>query len=118
MGQLLSHQAGLPSVSQDLTADEAYDWSRITSLLVAEQPHWIPGSAHGYHAHTFGFLAGELVRRVDSKHRSLGQFIRDELNNGFYVGLPDDDVEAHVAPLIQKPVRRKIRNQSMTFSIA
>jgi len=104
VGQVLSHQAGLPYIDQELTTDDVYNWSRITSLLAAEKPHWVPGSGHGYHAHTLGFLGGELVRRVDPQHRSFGQFIRDELNSGFYVGVPDDNVEARVALLIDKPI--------------
>ncbi|CAF1264376.1 unnamed protein product [Adineta steineri] len=104
VGEVLSHRAGLPYVDQQLTADDVYNWSHITALLAAEKPHWIPGSAHGYHAHTLGFLAGELVHRVDPKKRSYDQFVRDELEDGFYVGVSDDKIEARVAPLIRKQV--------------
>jgi CubicO group peptidase (beta-lactamase class C family) len=80
----------------------------MTSLLAAQKPHWEPGTAHGYHAHTIGFLGGELIHRVDPHHRSYGQFIRDELDTEFYVGVPNDNVEARVAPLTFKTVTRKI----------
>jgi hypothetical protein len=113
VAEVLSHRAGLSYVDQELTVDDVFDWSRITSLLAAEKPHWPPGSAHGYHAHTVGFLAGELVHRADPQHRPYGQFVRDELDGGFYVGVSDDKVEARVAPLIQKPVNRK----NDTFSL-
>jgi CubicO group peptidase (beta-lactamase class C family) len=108
VGNLLSHRAGLPCVDEQLTLDDVCNWSRMTSLLAAQKPHWEPGTAHGYHAYTIGFLGGELVRRVDPHHRSLGQFIRDELDSEFYVGIPNDEVEARVAPLIFKTVRTKI----------
>jgi CubicO group peptidase (beta-lactamase class C family) len=62
--QLLSHQAGLPGVRRDLPPGALYDWGAMTSALAAEAPWWEPGSAHGYHVNTLGFLAGELVRRV------------------------------------------------------
>jgi CubicO group peptidase (beta-lactamase class C family) len=102
VGELLSHRAGLPFVDGQLTLDDVYDWSRITSLLAAQKPHWEPGTTHGYHVFTHGFLGGELVRRVDPHHRSYGQFVRDELDSEFYVGVPNSNVEARVAPLIRK----------------
>ncbi|CAF1059445.1 unnamed protein product [Rotaria sordida] len=67
-----------------------------------KKPYWEPGSTHGYHAYTFGFFAGELVQRVDPQHRSYSQFVRDELDPEFYVGISDDNVEARVAPLLTK----------------
>ena len=89
-------------VDNELTFDDICNWSRITSLLATQKPHWEPGTTHGYHGFTIGFLAGELVRRVDPHHRSFGQFIRDEIDSEFYVGVPNDEVEARVAPLIRK----------------
>lgn len=102
MGDLLSHRAGLPCVDQQLTLHDVFDWSRITSLLAAQKPYWKPGSAHGYHAITIGFLVGELIQRVDPQHRSFSQFVRDELDSEFYVGIKDEKVEARVAPLLFK----------------
>ncbi|CAF1076736.1 unnamed protein product [Rotaria sordida] len=74
----------------------------MISLLIAEKPHWNPGSTHGYHGHTIGFLVGELIRYVDPQHRSYGQFVREELDDQCYIGVSDDKVEARVAPLIRK----------------
>jgi len=102
---LLAHRAGLSFIDEELTTEDAYNWSRMVSLLAAQKPHWEPGKAHGYHAHTLGYAAGELIRRVDPHHRSYGQFVRDELDSEFYVGVPNDDIEARVSPLIQKVVR-------------
>ncbi|CAF3016646.1 unnamed protein product [Rotaria sp. Silwood2] len=104
VGDLLSHRAGLPGVDQQLTLDDVFDWSRITSLLAEQKPYWKPGSTHGYHAFTSGFLAGELIQRVDPHHRSYSQFVRDELDPEFYVGVSDDKVESRIAPLLFKVI--------------
>ena len=76
----------------------------MTSLIASQKPHWKPGTAHGYHAHTIGYAAGELIRCVDPFHRTYGQFVRDELDPEFYCGIPDERVEARVAPLIRRTV--------------
>ena len=62
---LLSHRAGLPAVRQMLPAGAAYNWETMTSALAAEEPWWKPGTKHGYHALTHGYLVGEVVRRID-----------------------------------------------------
>jgi CubicO group peptidase (beta-lactamase class C family) len=86
---LLSHRAGLPGVRRAIPADDIYDWQAMTELLAAEEPWWEPGSTHGYHVNTFGFLVGEVVRRVAGV--SLGEFLRREvchpLAADFHVGL-------------------------------
>jgi len=74
---LLAHRAGLPAVRQVLGDDTIYDWSRITGALAAEAPWWEPGTTHGYHVNTFGFLAGEIVRRVSGE--SIGSFFRRDV---------------------------------------
>ncbi|CAF3817593.1 unnamed protein product [Rotaria sp. Silwood1] len=72
-------------------------------LLEQERPVWLPGSAQGYHAFTYGWLAGELVRRVDPQKRTIGKFIREEIadriQTEFYIGLPQE-FEQRVSPLI------------------
>jgi CubicO group peptidase (beta-lactamase class C family) len=74
---VLSHRAGLPAIKQPLSADALYDWETMTSALAAQAPWWPPGSKHGYHALTFGYLLGELVRRTTGK--SLGTYLREEI---------------------------------------
>ncbi|CAF1292533.1 unnamed protein product [Rotaria sp. Silwood1] len=76
----------------------------MTSLLATQKPHWTPGTAHGYHGHTIGYAGGELVRRADPHHRTYGQFVRDELDSEFYVGIPNDEVEARISPVTRKQV--------------
>lgn len=98
---LLGHQAGVPAVRAPLPAGAMYDWELMTSALAAEAPFWEPGTRNGYHALTFGFLVGEVVRRVSG--RSLGAFFREEvagpLGLDLWIGLPESE-EARVAPVI------------------
>ena len=58
--QLLSHQAGLPAVRRRLPPGAMLDWPAMTTALAEQDPWWQPGTAHGYHVNTFGFLAGEV----------------------------------------------------------
>ena len=101
VAQLLSHQLGLVTVD-GLTLEQALDWDTITAALAAAAPEWPIGSGHGYHALTYGWLAGELVRRVDG--RSLGTFVTDEiakpLGVDLWIGLPESE-EPRVSPLIR-----------------
>jgi CubicO group peptidase (beta-lactamase class C family) len=75
--QLLGHRGGLAAIRQELPAGALYDWTAVTAALAAEEPWWTPGTAHGYHVHTFGFLVGELVRRVTGD--SIGAFLEREI---------------------------------------
>lgn len=107
VAQLLSHQCGLFSVQGEIALAEALDWDTITARLAATEPEWPIGSEHGYHAITYGWLAGELVRRVDPAHRSIGRFVREEiaepLGAEFYIGLPEA-LEPRVAPIVGSPL--------------
>ena len=98
---LLSHQAGLAAIRAPLPTEALYDWERMTAALAAETPWWKPGSANGYHAVTYGYLVGELVRRISG--RSLGVFFRDEvarpLGIDFHIGLAADE-EARAAEMV------------------
>ncbi|MEY2432270.1 MAG: hypothetical protein QOC92_1995 [Acidimicrobiaceae bacterium] len=98
---LLCHKAGLPVVDKTLSLEEALGWTPIVEALEVQEPLWEPGTAHGYHAVTFGWLLGELIRRVDG--RGLGQFFAEEiagpLGLEFWIGLPDAE-EPRVAPII------------------
>src|SRR5262245_2501627 len=74
---LLSHQAGLSAVKKPLKAEDMYDWNTMCTALAEQTPWWTPGTAHGYHAITYGWLVGELVRRVTG--RRIGRFFREEI---------------------------------------
>jgi len=88
--QLLCHRAGLPAIRQTLPDDAMLDWNAMTTALANERPWWPPGSRHGYHVNTFGYLIGEVVRRITG--RSIGTIIREEiagpLGADFRVGTP------------------------------
>jgi CubicO group peptidase (beta-lactamase class C family) len=71
---LLCHRAGLPAVRRPLPDHAMYGWELMTAALAAEEPWWQPGQQHGYHVNTFGFLIGEIVRRVSGQ--SIGTFFR------------------------------------------
>jgi CubicO group peptidase (beta-lactamase class C family) len=98
---LLSHQAGLPAVKKKLPKETIYDWTAMCSALAEQEPWWTPGTKHGYHAMTFGFLVGEVVRRVDG--RSVGQVFREDiagpLDADYHIGLPAKD-DVRVSDLI------------------
>jgi CubicO group peptidase (beta-lactamase class C family) len=102
---LLDHQAGLPAIAEKLPSEAALDWDTMTRALAAQPPWWEPGTAHGYHAITFGWLVGEVVRRASGK--SLGTYFRQELAEplglDFWIGLPES-VEPRVARLIPPPL--------------
>lgn len=87
---LLSHQAGLVALDQPVPLAEALAWGPMTEALAAQRPQWTPGTAHGYHGRTWGWLVGEVIRRVSG--RSPGRFFADEiagpLGLDFFVGLP------------------------------
>jgi CubicO group peptidase (beta-lactamase class C family) len=89
---LLSHQAGLPVVDGPLTFEDACAWHPVIRALEAQKPLWQPGTEHLYHGMTFGFLVGEVVRRITGK--SLGTFFADEvaapLGLSAWIGLPEE----------------------------
>ncbi|WP_433936315.1 serine hydrolase domain-containing protein [Sorangium cellulosum] len=101
---LLSHQAGLPVVDSPLTFEEACAWAPVIRALESQKPLWKPGTEHLYHAQTFGFLVGEVVRRITGK--SLGRFFADEvagpLGLSAWIGLPEE-CESRVARLEHAP---------------
>jgi CubicO group peptidase (beta-lactamase class C family) len=90
---LLSHQAGLPALRAPLKPGALFDWEYLVERLAAEAPFWPPGTRSGYHALTFGFLAGELVRRASGQ--PLDQFFRAEiagpLGLDFHFTLPESE---------------------------
>ena len=101
---LLSHRAGLPGVRQDMPTESLYDWERYTTALAEAEPWWEPGTKHGYHALTYGYLVGEVVRRVSGQ--SIGQFFRAEvaepLKADVYIGVPESE-DHRAAEIIPDP---------------
>jgi len=101
--QLLAHQAGLFAFDEPVDRKVVADLDRLAVVLARQKPAWEPGTRQGYHAITLGFYEGELLRRVDPKHRSLGQFFQDEiatpLGEDIYIRLPDAIPNARLATL-------------------
>jgi CubicO group peptidase (beta-lactamase class C family) len=90
LGQLLSHQAGLCALDQRV---DVLDYNGVIRALEAQAPLWPPGTAHGYHARTFGFLLDELMRRISGK--TLSEYWQENfarpLQLDFWIGLPEKD---------------------------
>jgi CubicO group peptidase (beta-lactamase class C family) len=91
VAQALSHQAGLPGFLEPMDPALWFDWDAICARLAAMPPMWPPGTASGYHAITFGYLAGEIFRRVDG--RSMGRALAEDLAGphrlDLWIGLPE-----------------------------
>ena len=100
--QLLTHEAGLVGVDEELPDGAALDWDHMVAALERQAPMWTPGEGLGYHAITYGWLVGEVVRRIDG--RTCGEFVRDEISAplgiDFYIGLPasEDERTAELLP--------------------
>ena len=98
---LLDHSAGLPAVEKPLPQGTMSNWAAMTEALAEQAPFWTPGAEHGYHALTYGWLVGEVVRRVSG--RSIGAYFRDEiagpLGADFWIGTPPE-VDDRVAELV------------------
>jgi CubicO group peptidase (beta-lactamase class C family) len=100
---LLSHQSGLPVLERPLTAAEAAEPKAVADLLAGQTPQWPPGTAHGYHALTYGWLAGEIVRRLGG--RPVGEFVREEFAGhlDLWIGAPDDVIERGAKLTAKRP---------------
>ncbi|MBM7173632.1 beta-lactamase family protein [Streptomyces sp. G44] len=88
---VLTHRAGVPALDRPLTPAEALDPDLAAAVVAAQAPFWEPGTDHGYHAQTYSWLTGELVRRVTG--RAVGEWIDAEIARphglGLWVGLPE-----------------------------
>jgi CubicO group peptidase (beta-lactamase class C family) len=101
--QLLAHQAGLFAIDEPVDRSVVADLDRLAVVLARQKPAWEAGTRQAYHALTLGFYEGELLRRVDPCHRSLGQFFHDEistpLGEDVYIGLPEAIPNSRLATL-------------------
>ena len=101
--QLLDHQAGLCVIDPPITLWMASNQDALAAVLARQRPAWKPGSRHGYHAISLGWYEGELLRRVDPQHRSLGRFFQEEvatpLGLEFYIGLPKTIPDSRIATI-------------------
>ena len=109
--QLLAHQAGLFAFDEPVDRSIVADLDRLAVVLARQKPAWEPGTRQAYHALTLGFYEGELLRRVDPQHRSLGQFFQDEialpLGLHLYIRLPEDIPNSRLATMAPPgPIKR------------
>jgi CubicO group peptidase (beta-lactamase class C family) len=101
--QLLSHQAGLFAIDAQIDKSVVADLDRLAVILAQQKPAWEPGTRQAYHAQSLGYYEGELLRRIDPQHRSLGQFFQDEIASplglDFYIRLPDNIPNSRLATI-------------------
>ncbi len=98
---LFCHKSGLAAVDRPLGLGDVIAWTPCVEALAAQRPYWKPGTAHGYHTWTYGWLAGEVIRRVAGM--SVGTFVAERiarpLATEFWIGLPEP-LNSRVAPVI------------------
>jgi CubicO group peptidase (beta-lactamase class C family) len=111
--QLLAHQAGLYTLDEPVDRRLVADLDRLAIVLARQKPAWEPGTRQAYHAITIGFYEGELLRRVDPRHRSLGQFFQEEiatpLGLDVYIRLPEDIPNSRLATIAAPTLLERLR---------
>ena len=107
--QLLAHEAGLPVIDEPLDPELIADFDRLGDAIARQRPLWEPGERHGYHGISIGWYMGELVRRIDPEHRTLGRFFAEEiaapLELEVYFGLPEDVPKRRIARIERAALR-------------
>lgn len=90
LAEAMSHQAGLCGFPEEMPARTWLDWKAVTDRIEAMEPLWPPGTASGYHPQTFGFITGEVLRRVSGKdvRRQIA-----ELNRDIYCGMTPAEIK-------------------------
>ena len=120
--QLLAHQAGLFRFEEQGDRALVADPERLAHVLAMQKPEWEPGTRQAYHAITLGYYEGELLRRVDPKHRSLGQFFQEEiagpLGLEFYIRLPKSVPDARLAAVSRPSLLAIMRGFGVKFALA
>lgn len=116
--QLLAHQAGLCAMDRPLDMKTVADRAALAALIARQRPAWKPGTRHGYHGISLGWYEGELIRRVDPRHRSLGRFFQEEiaepLGLEFYIGLPPTVPDSRIATIKAfRPLRMLLHMNTM-----
>ncbi|MEV6291557.1 serine hydrolase domain-containing protein [Streptomyces sp. NPDC051896] len=113
---LLSHRAGLSGLREQHSLADLYDWELTTARLAATEPWWEPGTRSGYHALTYGFLVGEVVRRISGLRP--GAFLEREVTGplgiDFTVGLPAKET-GRAAEMVHPPAASR-SEQAAIFS--
>lgn len=119
--QLLAHQAGLFAFDELVDRSIVADLDRLAIVLARQKPRWEPGTRQAYHALTLGFYEGELLRRVDPVHRSLGQFFQDEIASplglDLYIRIPEEIPNARLATIAPPGPLQRLFGFPMRFTL-
>ena len=117
--QLLAHQAGLYALDVPIDRTLVADLDRLAVVLARQKPAWEPGTRQAYHGITLGFYESELLRRIDPRHRTVGQFFQDEfaspLGIDVYIRLPEEIPNSRFATLARPRLSDMIRNMPPSF---
>jgi CubicO group peptidase (beta-lactamase class C family) len=119
--QLLAHQAGLFALNEPVHRSVVADLDRLAAVLARQKPAWEPGTQQAYHGLTLGFYEGELLRRVDPQHRSLGHFFQEEiasqLGEDVYIRLPEMVPNSRLATLAPPGLIETLRGFGLRFTL-
>lgn len=120
--QLLAHQAGLFAFDEKVDVDVVADLDRLAGVMARQRPAWPPGERQAYHAISLGFYEGELIRRVDPAHRTLGRVFEEEiarpLGLDFYIRVPADLPDERIAPLEPPGLWTRLRSLPLGMTLA
>jgi CubicO group peptidase (beta-lactamase class C family) len=118
--QLLAHQAGLFALDEPVTRELVADLDRLAVVLARQKPAWEPGTRQAYHAITLGFYEGELLRRVDPRHRTLGQFFQEEIATPLglevYIRLPESIPDSRLSAIAHPSLAQRLRGFPLRFA--
>ena len=119
--QLLAHQAGLFAFDEQGDRSLVADLDRLAAVLARQKPAWEPGTRQAYHAITLGYYESELLRRIDPRRRSLGQFFQDEIASplglDFYIRLPESIPDSRLAPMARASMLEILRGFPFRFAL-
>ena len=119
--QLLAHQAGLFAIDEPVERSVVADPDRLAVVLARQKPAWKPGTRQAYHALSLGFYEGELLRRIDPRRRTLGQFFQDEiatpLGADVYIRLPEEIPNARLATISRPGPLRMLTGFPIRFTL-
>jgi CubicO group peptidase (beta-lactamase class C family) len=119
--QLLAHQAGLYALDEPVDRSIVADFDRLAVVLARQKPAWEPGTRQAYHAITLGYYEGELLRRIDPRHRSLGQFFHDEIASPLgldvHIRLPEDIPNSRLAMIAPPTLLERLRGFPLRLAL-
>jgi CubicO group peptidase (beta-lactamase class C family) len=119
--QLLAHHAGLFALDERVDRSVVADPDRLALVLARQKPAWEPGTRQAYHAITLGYYEGEILRRVDPRHRTLGRFFQEEiaapLGLDFYIRLPESIPDSRLATVSRPSLLAMVRGFGVPFAL-